>query len=493
MTARLRRPDVAWVMLGLLLIATSILRVTLSANRLLWLDETATGMIVMQPTLADFVHECASEVNGPLYNMLAYAWAHVSGVSNQALRALPAVFGIAAPLIALGPRSLMDRGTKFTWCALIACWAPGIWQSHEARPYTLILALGVANTVAFANLLRTPTLRAAWLWTGLSALLVLSHYFGGVLVAIQGLTFLVVRKRRALATWPAAIAFLPVLATIGIQARNLLAFSTPGTGWIVTLTPWDAVYDVCFFFGVPLAAIATLVWLAAAAVLRLAARRFRRQPGDAAETELWLTAACSLAAATAVIAIAFFRPILVDRYLTPYVPGILLGLTLCARRLALRWPLEALVLVAIFAISTAQWAMKRPLSENVFGWEAASSWLMTDHPRHVVFLWDNPMNRRRGAAPGLGGFFFARAGVPVSVDSIPVPEGRDPNPQLIAHAAPPGSVILWIYDLGVRGTAARTFPPRIQQLDPRWNCRNFGVGSLGVLACELRNPDTGAS
>jgi hypothetical protein len=53
---------------------------------------------------------------------------------------------------------------------------------------------------------------------------------------------------------------------------------------------------------------------------------------------------------------------------------------------------------------------------------------------------------------------------------------------LLAGAAQPHSVILWVYDVAVHGTAAVDFPPDITTLDPAWTCRHSGE-RFGILAC----------
>jgi hypothetical protein len=59
---------------------------------------------------------------------------------------------------------------------------------------------------------------------------------------------------------------------------------------------------------------------------------------------------------------------------------------------------------------------------------------------------------------------------------------QDANPLALAAATGPRPGIIWIYNR--RGaTSARTFPPRIQALDPRWTCERVGDAEIGNLAC----------
>jgi hypothetical protein len=398
--------------------------------------------------------------------------------------------GIAAPLIALLPRKLIDRATRFTWCALLACWIPGILFSQEARWYTLAFALGVANTVAFVAVLRNPTRRTAWVWTTISSLLILAHYYGVILLAFQGLVYLLIHKRRAFATWPAALAFLPAAAAIAVHAHRLIVFTTPGKAWIPLLRwPTDLYWKAAFFLGNTGLIFVVLLWLATALLLRLLSGSlrdmFRIETGD----RVWIASACSLAAVALAFGVGFFAPVYVDRYLTAFVPGLMLGLAKFANRFERGSRSSATVLVALFFAYTFGWMIwLRPTRDiHDYNFETASNALITTRPTRLVFLWDNPMRPEPSQLAALGGFFFNRAGLKPPVDVVVLAKGQDPNRVLLARASPPGSAILWLSDRGVRGTAANRYRPAIGALDPAWQCRNFGDWQYRIIGCS-RDP-----
>ena len=487
---------VSIVALACVLLVTSVMRLTIGANKPLWLDEAQTGMLVIQPTLAGFVRQCAYDINAPLYYVLARIWAVFAGVSDHALRSLPAALGIVAPLIALIPRNLIDRATRFTWCALLACWIPGILFSQEARWYTLDLALGVANAVAFVAVLQGPTRRAAWVWTTVSSLLILAHYYGAILLAFQGLAYLIIHKRRAVATWPAALAFLPAAAAIAVHAHRLIAFTTPGTAWIPLLRwPTDLYWKAIFFFGNAGLIFIVLLWLAVTVLLRLLSGSLRDMFRIETADRVWIASACSLAAVALAFGVGFFAPVYVDRYLTAFVPGLMLGLAKFANRFERDSRFSAAVLAGLFFAYTIGWMIwLRPMRDiHDFNFETASNALIPTRPTRLVFVWDGPMRPEPSQLAALGGFFFDRAGLKTPVDVVVLRKaGEDPNPVLLARASPPGSAILWISDRGVRGTAANRYPPAIGKIDPAWQCRNFGDWQYRVIGCS-RDPAWGAA
>ncbi|WP_217433927.1 hypothetical protein, partial [Caulobacter sp. S45] len=52
-----------------------------------WLDESWTGGIIAQPSWGAAFHQIYSDVNAPLYYVLARLWSGVAGLSDVALRA----------------------------------------------------------------------------------------------------------------------------------------------------------------------------------------------------------------------------------------------------------------------------------------------------------------------------------------------------------------------------------------------------------------------
>src|SRR5258708_4253218 len=103
---------------------------------------------------------------------------------------------------------------------------------------------------------------------------------------------------------------------------------------------------------------------------------------------------------------------------------------------------------------------------------------------HVAFVWDHEATRIEAPASleRAGAAFFRRAKYPVAVTPVVTRPEQDANPLALAAATGPRPGIIWIYNR--RGsTSARTFPPRIQELDPRWTCERVGDAEIGALAC----------
>lgn len=484
------RVSPATVALALVLLITTILKFSIYAGQNLNIDEVWTGMIAGQRSVAGLVRQCEIEVNGPLSYVIAWLWAPFGGLSNTGLRLPSALFACATPFVALAPRRLMPPTARFVWAALLACWLPEFAFAQLARCYALVALLATANTVAYARLLSRPSLAAAAVWSLISALLILDHYFAVILIGCQGLGYLALKRGRALRTWPAALIFIPALADIALKAATLSHFATPGVSWIDRLTVGDLPNLVAFLAGNLLFAAVIAVALAIGWFLDGRRSRPPEASGPADGRDALVTAAALAALATAIsIGLGFMFPILTSRYLTVEVPGLMLALALMAERFSRTGPLLSALIVGsaislVIGLAAHIDLVTQP-AVTAFSFEPAAKALIADNPRRLVFFWDTPQAQGgdQDQLAQVGEFFFRRAGHPIPIDAVSGVHGADPNTVLLARAAAPGTDILWMFDRDAEGTAAVDHPPDISRRDPRWSCRDFGEGDIGILAC----------
>lgn len=479
------RIDSAAVALGGLLLVTAAAKLAFAKSHSLGFDELWTGMIASQRSVSGLVRQCYLDVNAPLSYLVAWSWAHLAGLSDDALRFPSVVFASAAPLLALTPNRAIPRHVRMIWAAVLACWIPSFVFAAEARSYALLLFIGTGGTVAYVALMDRPSIRTAFAWTGASSLLILTHYLALPLVACQGLGFVLVHRRRALRTWPALLAFLPMLASLAAHAALLARFSGHGPAGAEPLRTSELPRLIEFLVGGGSSAWILLAW----AAVSIALWRWKRSPAAASGAEdraslIWMAPATSLAATLLCLAVSLAHPLIIDRYLTPMVPGVLLGLAVAAHRLGRRWPLAPAALMALqFGLVVGLLpAALRPSPGP--GLEAAWSHLMDAGVQRLTFYWDSPA-AAGGSADSfaqVGGFFFRRAGRPLPVTGLILKPGEDPNPVLALGDRRPGAAILW-FSQGAAEAAVRRYPPRIERIDPAWRCRDFGSRQQHVIAC----------
>jgi uncharacterized membrane protein len=479
------------LLFALAFITSLVLEFWLERGEPLWLDEAWTIGIAGPAPWIDFFHQVYWDVNAPLYYLLMYLWQGVFGQSDLAMRAPSLIFVVATPLVLAFSRvEGLGRIERLTWASVMALWFPALCYAQEARSYAMLLFISTVQTLAFIRLLQRPSMGRATLWAAVAALAILTHYDAIFLGAVQGLIYLAVHRMRAVRTWPAALAFVPAFGWLIYHLPRIVQFARPGIAWYSVLDVDELTDDLLHLTGGRQVLILIAVGLLAIGLRLIPLLRSemgRPEEPAKAVAPVWLAALAAVVSATALIAIGFLRPSFAPRYLTPDGPGVLLGIVLLIGAIAGRraaWALSVLVIMLSVAV-TRQMMQGDRMAPRGYNYERASQILERVHPKHLVFLWDHPVDpiEHPEQLAAAGDAFFRRDGVKLSVDPVILKPGEDPNRRLLAGAAPPHSVILWVYDVAVHDTAAATFPPRITTLDPAWTCRHGGGDRFGILAC----------
>lgn len=456
----------------------------------LWFDETFSAVIATQPWGEPLWEWLTHELGGPVYYLLLWGWVQIAGASDLSLRLPSLLFSVAAPAFVLW-RGHPEYRVRLMWAGLLALYGASFIQASEARCYSLLVLLTTLQVSAFMALLRAPDTRRAALWVGLGALALLTHYHAAFICLVQGLFYLGHARMRAVKTWPALLLLVPVVAWLAVALPFVIAYATSGATWYSPTSTWQLLniwrllldYPVIgrwIFYGLVLTGL-----LATAS--RPVRRTFRVEPVEA------LAALSGVGATLIVVLIASVSASFTARYLTPYVPAVLLGIALWTRGLDRINPHAGMTI--LLAIAAVAFALLRLMVQNPeydrryqFEFQRASQWIM-DHggARHVQFLWDNPTGdfSSESHLRDAGGFFFRRAG-DVQVTIARPPRASDPFPALIkAAGARPGGALLWVYDPAVPGTRGKLHPARLDRF-PDWTCSAFGAGIARAVACVPR-------
>lgn len=473
-----------WVFVAAVLIS-GWARFAVAPHIPLWLDEAWTGGIAGQSTWGETIRQTWLDANAPLYYAIMHVWIGLFGASNEVMRFPSLVFGLLTPFLPLVIRIDGWRTEdRLAMGALLAVWTQGIILAQEARCYTLLILLATAQTLCFARLLTGPSTRRALVWALLCSLVIVTHYQALALGAVQGLIYLATHRLKAVKTWPAVLGFAPGFAVLAWHLPRLLQFARPDVAWYDVAT-LDTLASVGIFLG-------DSWWLYALpviGVLYLLGRALWRRPLMAAQAgrpALWLAGLSAVIGLAIVFGAGMVRPSFTLRYATPFLPGVIMLFCLGVRAVSVPFPAARVGLMLMALLHCADWSTASAGKIwRYFTYEAASRDLLATHPTRLVFIWDHPAQQVEDPSQyvAAGGFFFRRAGSNVPVTPVMVRGDEDPNIALTKAASAPGSVILWLYDTRVRGTAAVRFPPRITVVDPSFGCHDYGKGRFGVLAC----------
>ena len=460
----------------------------------LWLDENFSATIAAQSSIGGLIDWCLNELSGPLYYSVLWTWEKVAGDSNAALRIPSLFFSMAAPAFLLW-KGHEDRTIRYLWALSIALWQPGFGIATEARPYSLMLFLACVQAVCFLRLMQAPSTSRAAIWAGASSLAVLTHYHAAVIAGIQGIAYLLIWRHVALRTWPAMFILLPMAAWMNLHLHVVLNFAGSGYSWYQLLNWKEALIAPLFLCGSVATLIALGFMLPVWAYVRFGKARPTRPASLRMSPEMLLICTGLLSTAS-VVAIGFVRPSYSMRYLLPYVGAVSLLIPIVLRDVKQLVPAAPMAIILLLIGSSLPPLVKRitdPLDDHRYGFnfEQPSEWIMRNSDaRRLVYLWDNPtaLMGKPDKLADVGGFFFRRDSRPVEVLIPRYALNADPHPAV--QALTKGrldTAIIWAYDRGVPNTSSLLYPPRLSQ-DKRWTCRNFGLGSVTVLACIPHHP-----
>ena len=189
----------AAVAVGALCLLAAVLRFATLDVQSFELDEAVTvGLLELD--FGDMLERIPeSESTPPLYYLLAWPWAKLFGTGEVGLRSLSALMGTAAvPIAWLAARELAGGFAGAITAALIATNPLMVWESQEARAYSLLVLTGALSLLFLALSLRAaPRRRDIVLWAVSAVLALATHYFAVFLVAGEAAWLLIRGRSRA--------------------------------------------------------------------------------------------------------------------------------------------------------------------------------------------------------------------------------------------------------------------------------------------------------
>ncbi len=192
----------------------------LLATRALWLDETTTIAQARLP-FGDMIAQLQTwDVHPPLYHVVMWGWTRLFGSGELAVRMPSILAGVATvAVVYLLGRDLFSRRAGLLAATATAVAPVLVWYGQEARMYSLVLLLALVAVWAQSRIVNGAAGRHWVVYTAASVLLLWTHYFAVLYVAVQQLAFALVWWRRRhepdgrsfLHRWAAALAGLSVL------------------------------------------------------------------------------------------------------------------------------------------------------------------------------------------------------------------------------------------------------------------------------------------
>ncbi len=220
-------PVEVWITGALVVIAAAI-RIVVLTNQSYWSDEALTAYEAQLPLGAMLNTVFHVETTPPLYFLLIWAWAHVFGTGEAALRSVSMLAGVAlVPITYLSARDLVSPRAGVIAAALVTFNPFLIWYSQEARAYMLLAALSGASFLWFIRARHEPSRRNLAWWAIWSSLALATHFFAGFLVAPEAVWLLWSARTRVAAGAVALVAAVQVA-----MLPFALVDTGHGVGWI---------------------------------------------------------------------------------------------------------------------------------------------------------------------------------------------------------------------------------------------------------------------
>ena len=326
-------------------------------RRSVWIDE-AIDINLRGLSWSDYIeiafHREGSQV---LYLLFLRPWLEATSTSEWVARMPSVAFAAAAAalLVALGIRLFESRLVGLGAGLLLATNAFVVSWSQQVRTYALAMLLAVVVTYLFVQALESEG-RRWWLVYGVAAgVSVYAHFFIALVLASHVPALVLARREGAFRRWAvsAAIAFVIALPALDFAVRH----DKGQVSWIPEVT-YDYLRDVVhgvsgnswLLLAVALAGLASLVF---------AVGRGGRDAWRAALVASWL-----LVPLMGTLAISYFKPMLVDRYLIVTAPALALAASYAITRLGrLAGATALVVLVAVGLVHVRDW-YRSPIPED---------------------------------------------------------------------------------------------------------------------------------
>jgi hypothetical protein len=232
---RLRRPETA----AICLLAAAFIGIRLWNLTTFCLDsDEIFSLLCTRNNLGGLLHAVRVDVvHPPLSYVLLWLWVPIGGESLLWTRLLP----FALSVLALGPVWIVFRQlalktpARIVALALLAINDYQVFHARYVRMYALLFLLSSASTAAFNALLAGVTRRRVVRLAAINLPLVYTHYYGWMVVAVEGLYLLLTDRRKlkpfALGTAAIGLLFLP-WAIAAMQAATAKGGLTANLGWI---------------------------------------------------------------------------------------------------------------------------------------------------------------------------------------------------------------------------------------------------------------------
>jgi mannosyltransferase len=388
-------PAHLWVLLlAAIILIAALLRFHAIGQKNVWVDE-GVSIALARLDWYNFLRILwRHEANMTLYYLFLRAWLPFANTEAQ-IRTLSALFGVATiPALFVLARRLFDARVALIASFLLSLNAYAVRYSQEARSYSLYPLLCVVSSIYFLKLLEQPTRRNRIAYVLASVLAVYAHFFAGLLLVAQWLSFRLldckedtVQKELKMAWRQFAIAVAPLAIFVISTGVGVLR-------WVPR--PSFADLRTCLLFltgngGTPL----LLLYLAA--ILLGLALAFRKARSRQLPFDLWryvFLLTWLLFPILFVFLVSQLKPLFVNRYFVFTIPALVVLVAAGLARIRPRVLLGGILLVfGLLSLRGDSTYYQKDFDIFREDWRSASRYVLANSQPGDVILFHQPLTR----------------------------------------------------------------------------------------------------
>ncbi|MBW2992203.1 glycosyltransferase family 39 protein [Candidatus Woesearchaeota archaeon] len=194
----IKKIDKRKIIIGLIflviLLTGFFLRLYNISDKSIWVDEESSIHFASK-TPKNIIKYADKETHPPLYYLILHYWLELFGDSEESVRFLSLLFGVAAIfLIYKVGELLFNKEIGLLSSLILAISAFHIHHSQETRMYSLMVMLALLSIYFFIRVLKEKKIWILVFYLVSSTLLMYSHIYGLFVIAAQNIYFILARK-----------------------------------------------------------------------------------------------------------------------------------------------------------------------------------------------------------------------------------------------------------------------------------------------------------
>ncbi len=258
--------------------------------------------------------------NPPLFELILHFWIKLFGVSPLATRIFPMLTSAFASLALyyLAKRHFSLK-VAIIGSLLLSFSSLSIYYAQDCRAYALFLLLTILSMDLYLILFTKFRTTIALLFITVSSALIYTHYFGFIVLSIQGLHVLVYKKnfiKIALCYFLVLISYIPHFISLSERFQTSVSKGT----WVEKPNGLESLYNMLWSFSnSPVITVLFISLLVLAALILLKTRQIKFLHAKHTLLLLWF-----LIPYLGLYFISYKVPVYLPRYLIFALPGFLL-------------------------------------------------------------------------------------------------------------------------------------------------------------------------